>query len=312
MPAELGFGDWDQIESRITVLDWPEEPPRELADAIAGLVSFQVANVEASVLEWDQGRLLVWRGYLTGGVLTLYSRLSGLCDEYGLTALLADPRVEILVEGGAEHVFVTGVFRTPKRIGRARLGALIHRANSGAELVESLFADELSVGQKELVDRVREANEARGPGLGQPPPEAIPEVPPGHVDWALVEESYVERHEEFSPDGELLTSLVTLTLGPWRTAFHPPALSVDGQSLRWRVVQSKWTAPRTIDDSDWVLRGSETVSVLQVLRHLPEDLHLWALELTRGALADAEDQEHSDAIGVARQALATELADAEA
>jgi hypothetical protein len=318
MTGDAGFGDWDQIESRITVLDWPEEAPRELADAIIGLASFQMANVEPSLLEWEEGRLLVWRGYLTGGVLTLYSRLAGLCDDYGLTVLLADPRVEILVHGGADHAHVMGVFRTPKRIGRARLGDLIDRANTGADFVQSIFSDGLSVQQTEIVESVREASKERGSGFGEAPPEAIAEVTPGHVDWALVEECYVERHEEFTPDDELVKSLVTFTLGPWRTELHPPGERFDGsyaESLRWRAVQYKWTAPQATDDSDWVLRGSEHAPVVRVLEHLPPDLHPWARGLTRDAIADANefarDEEDAGMIRAAGAALAAELEEAE-
>jgi hypothetical protein len=54
MPDEP-FGPFDRIDSRLTILNWPADPPQELVDAVGNPATFEIANSAASVLPGADG-----------------------------------------------------------------------------------------------------------------------------------------------------------------------------------------------------------------------------------------------------------------
>jgi hypothetical protein len=123
----VDFPPTARIDTRLTIVDWPLTVDEELEAAVAGVTTFELANDAPAVVEDGLTRHLAWRGYLTGGLLTLYERLGSLLSDRGLSAFYADPRLEVIVPAEGELV-VLGPLRHPIRIPRAirfvRTGAL--------------------------------------------------------------------------------------------------------------------------------------------------------------------------------------------
>jgi hypothetical protein len=130
-----GFPPTARIDTRLTVVDWPLVADDELDAAVLGVTAFELANAAPAVVEDGTNRHLAWRGYLTGGLLTLYERLGTLLSERGLGAFYADPRLEVFVPADGE-VVVLGALRHPIRIERTGWDARVAAADGGNDLAE--------------------------------------------------------------------------------------------------------------------------------------------------------------------------------
>jgi hypothetical protein len=133
-------GAWDRIDSRLTIVNWPAEPPDALAAAVTNLVTFEAANAPPAVLAGTADTdVLVWRGYLTGGIAALHEAVIGLIDEHGLIALIGDARLEIHVVGHTDRVAVLGALRHPVVLDREAFEAKLATAAGANDLAAGFF-----------------------------------------------------------------------------------------------------------------------------------------------------------------------------
>ncbi|HEX6025111.1 MAG TPA: hypothetical protein VFZ00_24175 [Solirubrobacter sp.] len=72
--AVVDFPPTARIDTRLTILDWPLSVDDELQATVSAVTTFELANDVPAVVEDGLTRHLAWRGYLTGGLLTLTSR----------------------------------------------------------------------------------------------------------------------------------------------------------------------------------------------------------------------------------------------
>src|SRR4051794_36760674 len=105
-------------------------PDEELESSVTAITTFELANDAPAIVEDRASRHLAWRGFLTGGLLTLYERLGALISERGIGAFYADPRLEVFVPADGQ-VVVLGAMRYPIRITRADWDARVVAADSG-------------------------------------------------------------------------------------------------------------------------------------------------------------------------------------
>ena len=247
MSEDILGAAWDRIDSRLTIVNWPAEPPHALVAAVTNLVMFEPANSAPAVLPGAaDADVLVWRGYLTGGIAALYEQLIGLVDEHGLVALIGDARLEVHVAADSSRVAVLGALRHPVVLDRAQFEAKLASAASANDLATSLFEDALNRGAEDVLDRALERDRAQERQLGSPPPKVLPQIPPGNVDFDLLDESTVEVIEAYDPEHDLTDAAIRCeTFGGWRTDFLAPGLgTLEGErwedSFCWRAVQWRW------------------------------------------------------------------------
>jgi hypothetical protein len=170
----VDFPPTARIDTRLTIVDWPLTVDEELEAAVAGITTFELANDARAVVEDGLTRHLAWRGYLTGGLLTLYERLGSLLSDRGLSAFYADPRLEAFVPADRE-VVVLGALRHPIRIDRADWDARVAAADDGSELAEGFIRSALE-GASGVIEQARHAAQEEPGTLGAPRPEAIEQL----------------------------------------------------------------------------------------------------------------------------------------
>lgn len=153
-------------------------------------------------------------------------------------------------------------------------------------------------------------------------PESITQVPPGEVDFDLLEDSGCELTERYDPGGNLEESWVSCDVLRWRTDFVPPGTihppdKVFEECTTWRVSQWQWVPPED-DDADedelyqageWMLRAHAPITAQEVAGHLPESLLQWVRRMTLdGAewMADLAESEPRFAAAAKRLRAASE------
>jgi hypothetical protein len=137
------------------VVDWPVSPDAEMESAVTSVTTFELANDAPAVGEDATTRRLAWRGFLTGGLLTLYERLGALLTDRGLGAFYADPRLEVFVPADGP-VVVLGALRYPIRIPREDWNARVATADSGDDLAAGFIHAALA-GAGEVIEEARRA-----------------------------------------------------------------------------------------------------------------------------------------------------------
>jgi hypothetical protein len=316
----VDFPPTARIDTRLTVLDWPLTVDQEVEAAVAGVTTFELANDAPAVVEDGLTRHLAWRGYLTGGLLTLYERLGALLSDHGLSAFYADPRLEVFVPGDGE-VVVLGALRHPIRIDRADWDARVATAYDGSELAEGFIRSALE-GAGEIIEQARHAAQEQSGALGAPRPEAFEQRAPGEVELDLLDDSDFELTERFDPEGNPEESWVSCRVLRWKTDFVSPGTVREPDhrledALSWRVSQWQWVPEETEDEDDdddgewgeWALRGHSPITAAEVAQRLPEPLVLWVRRRTEQAVELLNELEtEGPAFVAAARRLKAELA----
>ena len=315
----MDFPPTARIDTRLTIVDWPLTVDEELEAAVAGVTTFELANDARAVVEDGLTRHLAWRGYLTGGLLTLYERLGSLLSERGLSAFYADPRLEAFVPADGE-VVVLGALRHPIRIDRAEWDARVAAADDGSELAEGFIRSALE-GASEVIEQARHAAQEEPGTLGAPRPEAIEQRAPGEVELDLPDDSDCELTERFDPEGNPEESWVSCRVLRWRTDFVPPGTVREPDqrledTLSWRVSQWQWV-PQDAQDEDeddegewgeWALRAHSPIDAATVAERLPEPLMGWVRHRTEQGVALFDELEAEEpAFAAAARRLKAEL-----
>jgi hypothetical protein len=281
-----------RIDTRLTVVNWPLTVDEDLEAAVIGVTTFETANDAPAVVEDGVARHLAWRGYLTGGLLTLHEHLGVLLSDHGLSAFYADPRLEAFVPAEGE-VIVLGALRHPIRIDRADWDARVAAADDGNELAEGFIRSALD-GASEVIEQARRAAQEQPGALASPRPEAFEQRAPGEVELDLVDESDFELTERYDPEGNPEESWVSCRVLRWRTDFVPPGTVREPDqrledALSWRVSQWQWIPEEAKDDDEddwgeWALRAHSPIDAARVAERLPEPLTSWVRRLTKQAV----------------------------
>jgi hypothetical protein len=315
----VDFPPTARIDTRLTIVDWPLDADEELAAAVAGVATFEFANDAPALVHDATTRHLAWRGYLTGGLLTLYERLGALLSDRGLSAFYADPRLEVFVPSDGE-VVVLGALRHPIRMERGDWDARVAAADSGNDLAEGFIHDAMA-GADDVIAQARRAAEEDPDPLVAPRPEAFEQRAPGEVEFDLVDESDFELTERFDPEGNPEESWVSCCVLRWRTDFVPPGTVREPDqrledALSWRVSQWQWVPDETEGEDDyeedeeawgeWALRGHTPITAATAVESLPEPLKLWVRRMTEQAMELFENLETPE-FAVAARRLTGEL-----
>jgi hypothetical protein len=284
-----------RIDTRLTVVDWPLTVDQEVEAAVVGVTTFELANDAPAVVEDGLTRHLAWRGYLTGGLLTLYERLGALLSDHGLSAFYADPRLELFVPADGE-VIVLGALRHPIRIDRADWDARVAAVDDGSELAEGFIRGALE-GASEVIEQARHAAQEEPGALAAPRPEAFEQRAPGEVELDLLDDSDFELIERFDPEGNPEESWLSCRVLRWKTDVVPPGTVREPDqrlenALSWRVSQWQWVPEETEDEDDddegewgeWALRGHSPIAAAEVAERLPQPLMLWVRRRTEQAV----------------------------
>jgi len=308
-----------RIDTRLTVIDWPLAEDEELAAAVTGVTTFELANAAPALVEDGTTRHLAWRGYLTGGLLTLYERLGPLLSERGLSAFYADPRLEVFVPCQGE-VVVLGALRHPIRVDRADWDARVAAADDGNELAEGFLRSAME-GAGDVIEQVRRAAQEHPHPLVAPRPQSFGQRAPGEVEFDLLEESDFELTERFDPEGNAAESWVSCRVLRWRTDFVPPGTVREPDqrledALSWRVSQWQWVPEETEDEDEdaehewgeWALRAHSPIDASTVAERLPQALMLWVRRRTEQAVELFDELETDEpAFAAATRRLKAEL-----
>jgi hypothetical protein len=159
----------------------------ELQATVSAVTTFELANDVPAVVEDGSTRHLAWRGYLTGGLLTLSEQVGALVSDRGLSAFYADPRLAVFIPAAGD-VVVLGALRYPIRIDRADRDARVAAAESGSDLAARLI-EEATATASEVIEQARRAAEDDPHPLVAPRPEAFEQRAPGEVEFDLLEDS---------------------------------------------------------------------------------------------------------------------------
>lgn len=314
MISDEQLGPFDRILSRLTIVNWPQDPPDDLHDAVLRLATFELANDAPTTLPGVGGtEVLAWRGYLTGGIGAMYEHLVELIDEHELTALLADPRLEVHIAAGSSKVIILGALRHAVVLERDEFAARLRAATGANDLAQSIVIDAMNEGATEVLGRAAERDAVQPAEIGAPPPDTLGVLPPGEVYFDVLEEATVAVAEHYDPEHNLIEASITCeTFGGWRTEFLPPGMGDDlpgerhEQTLTWRVAQWRWTEADhdhsdEFDDEDdsqagrWSLLARAEIDVDQITQWLPEELVPLLERLTEHG---AEILEYTDASSV--------------
>ena len=296
-----------RILTRLTILALPEVSAEAVVDDLVTVLTFENGNGPPVVLDNGCWGALVWRGYVTGGLATLYEQVARLADEHGFSALIADERLEVHLAAGRAKVSVIGPLADTIEIDRRLWEYRLERA---------LDPDELA--QWFVFDRIREsAEEILTASADQSAPPAWPGTPrldddrPHGIDYEQIAGSTFHLLESYEPDGELQDAVVECRRigGRLRTDLQAPYVAheqVPARIVGWHVAQWELTA---VPD-EWSLTARADAELAVVLACLPTPLRTWALERTAAAL-DLIDRISPDAVeDVPRERLRRELDDA--
>jgi hypothetical protein len=316
----MSFAATDRIATRLTIPDWPHDDVDELTSAIHALATFELANDLPAVVEDGSTAHLAWRGYLTGGLLTLFERLGDMISERGLGAFYADPRLEVFVPAAGD-VVVMGALRHPIVMPRPEWNQRVATADSGDDLAAGFVHDALS-GASEVLAAARESAERNLHHIGAPPPDAYPQHMPGEVDFDLLDDADCVLTEAYDPEDVLDGSWLSCQLLRWRTDFVAPGTQESSHDElktrgRWRVVQWEWVPDPDAEaddvedgEGDWALRGHMTISARDVTSHIPAPLAEWVRRMTAAGIEWASElAELEPALLETAEQLRHELAD---
>jgi hypothetical protein len=328
-------GAFDRVLTRLTIFNLDAPVPKPLVRALVDLFTFEKANSHPAIVDnGSGGRAIVWRGYLTGGLRTLYDRVAPMLDEHDLVGLLADPRLEVHVAAGADTVTIMGALADSITVDRSEWERRLERADDADALVQTFIIDRLNEGANDVLQAVRDRDDATRPALGSPPPDTLKQSPPGAVDFDMLEESTFHLGESYDPEGNITAAEVICHTfgGNWRTDILAPVVndSDDERRDRWRAIQYRWITENEDDveaedeeeDDDfgeepgrWSPSGRQELALDEVLQHLPQALHAWALDKTQYAIEALEEMIGDPIVPHAqedRDALADQLQRAQA
>jgi hypothetical protein len=290
----------ERLDTRLLILDLPAEVPEEVESAVIELTRLERWNDSPALLEDDSGRHMCWRGYITGGVTTVWEMLGEVLLREGLSAMYTDPLVEAFVPARGESVAVLGALRRPVRLSLQEWREQVGRAANSHDLHSVM----IGLGSGEGESEIRAARAAVGADTSsryEGRPEQIEVRAPGEVLLELVEESDVTLTERFDPEGFEEGSWASCQVLRWRTEFlSPGTIRIPGQSyddsLTWRVAQWEWVPADEGDeraqegeDDPWKLRGQMPVRAQDVAEHLPDELRQWVERATHRGIERAED-----------------------
>ena len=148
------------VLTRLTILELPEESGSELVDDLVTLLTFESGNSSPAVIDNGAGGSLVWRGYVTGGLGTLYEQVAPLADRHGLSALIADERLEVHVAGGSEKVLVIGPLTDTMEVSRWLWEQRVERALEPDELAQWFVFDRIRDDADQLLQALPEDDDA--------------------------------------------------------------------------------------------------------------------------------------------------------
>lgn len=281
-PRDKGvFQGIDRVETRLTIFDWPERPELRLEEAVAYLAGFEAGNGEPVVLTAEGARHLAWEGTLTGGVATLYERLSPLLLEHGLDAVFGDSRLEVFAPARGQ-VVVLGVRRRPAVLDRDEFEQRMARLDHGGDLDTSFPPADVAA-----VDRApRPLARKIAPGRPCQHDESMTRFRIDRLGDA--ETTLTERYDAAGNPEEAWVSCQSLD---WRTDFLAPGTCrVPGErfecSLVWRIAQWEWLTERgsDLDIGRWVLRSHNTTTAAEVASLLSGSLAWWVRRATEGGI----------------------------
>lgn len=138
-----GFPATSLVDTHVKVLD-VVGAGEELVEALTDLVRMGRIGDEPEVVDDAGGaRHLVWRGYVTGGLITAWLRLGRALRNAGVSAFLGDPRVDVFVPAEGE-VAVFGVLRRAVTMTWDEWDEKVRAADSVEELVGGFVQSALS------------------------------------------------------------------------------------------------------------------------------------------------------------------------
>jgi hypothetical protein len=268
----------------------------ELLEAVKDLVSMGRIGDEPSVVHDTNGaRHLVWRGYLTGGLITVWLRLGRALRDAEVSAFIGDPRVELYVPGRGD-VAVFGALRRAVVLPWEEWDEKVRTAGSVEDLVAGFLHAAMSErppfkppasdtgltgADEDDLGTFPEAEHVNEPTLYGPRPEMIEQLAPGEIDWELVDESDANLTISCDPEGNVEEESVVCHLMRWRTEFAAPGTVLAGEpweeSLEWAAGQWEWVGGEGEEDDDpeqgdWVQRGREPLTVGKALEWMPSAL----------------------------------------
>ena len=309
----MDFPPTARIDTRLTVIDWPDAPDADLVEAVTGVTTFELANDPPDLLVDGDRRHLAWRGYLTGGLLTLFERVGAKVSALGMSAFYGDPRLEVFVPAHG-NVVVLGALRVPIVIERDEWDTRVRSAGSASDLVADLTAP-LGSGAEEIIAEARRAAEEEPHPFLALRPEALELSAPGEVQLELLEDAEFELTERYAPEGSLDAAWLSFEIPHWRTDFIAPATVLPPyrlleESQHWRVAQWKWVPDGEEDDEgEWELWAHMPVNVSDVLQWIPDVIGSWVRNMTELAIGVLEEiAEEEPVFRVAADTLKRELA----
>jgi hypothetical protein len=307
----MDFPPTARIDTRLTVIDWPADADDELIEAVTGVTTFEIANDGPSIVEDGDRRHLVWRGYLTGGILTLYERLGRTLSELGMGAFFGDPRIEVFVPARGD-VIVLGALRYAIPLAREDWDSRVATAKSAADLARDLIPPPTTAAEEIIAEARRTADEEPHPFLAVRP-EALEMPAPGEVQLDLLDDAECELTERYDPEGNLEAAWLSFGMIRWRTDFVAPLTVLPPYQsmmdcLTWRVTQWEWLADED-DEGTWEPRAQMPVTVRDVADRVAGKLALWVRGMTELAIEQLEQlAEEQPAFHEAAEALRWEIA----
>jgi hypothetical protein len=317
------------IDTHVKLLDVADVGD-DLIEALDDLVGM-AGGCDEPAFVGDAGRTrhLVWRGYLTGGLMTVWLRLGGALRDAEVSAFVGDPRLEVFVPAHGE-VAVFGVLRQAVVLSWEEWDERVRAAGSVEDLVAGFVHDAIgktppftprehrssSLDDDEDDDAVAfpDAERIHEKALYAPRPEMIEQLAPGEIDWEILDESQADLTICCDPDGNVQRESVVCYLMRWRTEFAAPGTPLADESwqdsFQWTVGQWRWEGEEEDTEQDnWILRGKQPINVMKALEQMPEPLRPWVLDATRRAISDLEElAEEQEELGVALEMLRAQLA----
>jgi hypothetical protein len=286
--ADMEFSPTALVNSRLTVVDWPADADDELVEAVERIAGFATANDAPAVLDAGASAHLAWRGYITGGLVTLYEALGVLLSEHGLGAFYADPRLEVFVPPAGD-VVVLGALRHPIAVSRQEWDDHVSSASDGNALAARFIRDALDERASDVVAEARQAAEEDAHPFAAVRPAAIEMTAPGEVDFDLLQDTECELTERYDPEDNLQDAWLTFRVLRWRTDFvapgtvMPPSERLE-DSTGWRVSQWEWLDgdedERDEEGERWALRTHMPLTPAEVAEWAPDPLRPWVRRMT--------------------------------
>lgn len=312
MPEGIAGAEFLLHDVRIVVLNLPDEDLVELHDALGGLCQDYVGNEGWAEISGGERPVVFWRGWVAGGIASVYLALAPALVEHELEVLLSDNRIDVVTAGGADDVVINGLYRVPRVMSAEQFRALAVEALTPDDLVHRLMAfkwadeDRLGFARREA-NRTKTEDAADGE-LWQRP-RVVTQVAPGHIDWGYLDESDCQVVDDYDPEGSLTDSRAIFTCGAMTTQVIPPA--VFEPEIEPHQTDFRWRAFQFDADEEEPTVALEIITVERTLEVMPGRSATWVRDLTREAIEQAtavlEDCEEDFDIRRDRDALAHEL-----